>query len=77
MIHASQIPTCRAIVGSDHATNYELRMLGEIHLYWTLYEHTSSESIDLLKSIASLQDWKKEWQFILGMAYTKSTFLIH
>ncbi|KAJ1715213.1 LITAF-like zinc ribbon domain-containing protein [Aspergillus flavus] len=65
MIHASQIPKCRAIVGSDHATNYELRMVGEIHLYWTLYEHTSSESIDLLKSIASLQDWKKEWQFIL------------
>ncbi|KAK6812537.1 hypothetical protein RU639_011681 [Aspergillus parasiticus] len=65
MIHASQIPKCRAIVGSDHATNYELRMVAEIHLYWTLYEHTSSESIDLLKSIASLQDWKKEWQFIL------------
>ncbi|KAE8370929.1 LITAF-like zinc ribbon domain-containing protein [Aspergillus caelatus] len=65
MIHASQIPRCRAIVGSDHATNYELRMVAEIHLYWTLYERTSSESIDLLKSIASLQDWKKEWQFIL------------
>ncbi|KAE8142984.1 hypothetical protein BDV38DRAFT_293463 [Aspergillus pseudotamarii] len=52
MIHASQIPRCRAIVGSDHATNYELRMVAEVHLYWTLYEHTSSESIDLLKSIA-------------------------
>ncbi|KJK67283.1 hypothetical protein P875_00117325 [Aspergillus parasiticus SU-1] len=36
MIHASQIPKCRAIVGSDHATNYELRMVAEIHLYWTL-----------------------------------------
>ncbi|KAE8404973.1 hypothetical protein BDV37DRAFT_293362 [Aspergillus pseudonomiae] len=26
MLQASQIPKCRAIVGSDHATNYELRM---------------------------------------------------
>ncbi|OGM48020.1 hypothetical protein ABOM_002670 [Aspergillus bombycis] len=65
MLQASQIPKCRAIVGSDHATNYELRMVAEIHLYWTLYKHTSSESIDLLKSMASLQDWKKEWQSML------------
>ncbi|KAE8423929.1 LITAF-like zinc ribbon domain-containing protein [Aspergillus pseudocaelatus] len=77
MIHASQISRCRAIVGSDHATNYELRMVAEIHLYWTLYEHTSSESIDLLKSITSLQDWKKEWQFILGIFHLKLTFSIH
>jgi hypothetical protein len=66
MLPASQIPKCRAILGSDHATNYELRMVAEIHLYWTLYEHTATEAIDLLKAIASLQDWKKAWQFILG-----------
>ncbi|KAB8235743.1 uncharacterized protein BDW43DRAFT_318142 [Aspergillus alliaceus] len=65
MIDASQIPRCRAIAGSDHATNYELRMVAEIYLYWTIYEHTTTEPTDLLKSTASLQDWKKEWQFIL------------
>lgn len=70
MLHGSQIARCRAIVGSDHATNYELRMVAEIYLYWTVYENTSSGSIDLFKAIAHLQDWKKEWQFVLGMHIT-------
>lgn len=70
MLHASQIARCRAILGSDHATNYELRMVAEIYLYWTVYENISSNAIDLLKSIAHLQDWKKEWQFVLCMSPT-------
>ncbi|EYE93044.1 fungal specific transcription factor domain-containing protein [Aspergillus ruber CBS 135680] len=65
MLHASQIARCRAILGSDHATNYELRMVAEIYLYWTVYENVSSDATDLLKTIAHLQDWKKEWQFVL------------
>lgn len=71
MLHASQIARCRAIVGSDHATNYELRMVAEIYLYWTVYENTSGDTIDLLKSVAHLQDWKKEWQVVLGMSRTR------
>lgn len=70
MLHGSQIARCRAVVGSDHATNYELRMVAEIYLYWTVYQNTSGGSIDLLKAIAHLQDWKKEWQFVLGMHIT-------
>lgn len=67
MLHASQIARCRAVLGSDHATNYELRMVAEIYLYWAVYENISSNALDLLKSLARLQDWKKEWQFVLCM----------
>lgn len=60
MLHGSQIVRCRALVGSDHGTNYELRMVADIYLYCTVYENTSGGSIDLLKAIAHLQDCKRE-----------------
>lgn len=67
MLQAWQIERCRAIIDSHHATNFELRMVAEIHLYWTVYEHLIEESADLLKSVAALQAWKRKWAFVLGI----------
>lgn len=67
MLQQWQIERCRAIIASDHAINFEVRMVAEIHLYWTVYEYLIHESVDLLKSVAALQTWRRKWEFVLGM----------
>ncbi|KAF3027066.1 hypothetical protein E8E15_008137 [Penicillium rubens] len=65
MLQPWQIERCRAIIVSDHANNFEVRMVAEIYLYWTVYEHLIQESVDLLKSVAALQDWRRKWEFVI------------
>ena len=67
MLQAWQIERCQVILDSDHATNFEVRMVAEIHLYWIVYEHLLEEPVDLLKSVAALQAWRRKWEFVLGM----------
>ena len=69
MLQPWQIERCRAIISSDHAINFEVRMVAEIYLYWTVYEHLIQESVDLLNSVAALQDWRRKWEFVLGMLH--------
>jgi len=76
MLQAWQIERCRAILDSDHATNFEVRMVAEIYLYWTVYEHLIEESVDLLKSVAALQAWRKRWEFVLGETFHADTFCL-
>ncbi|KAL4869466.1 hypothetical protein BDV12DRAFT_82031 [Aspergillus spectabilis] len=64
MLQDWQLARCRAIVNSDRATNYELRMVAEIHLYRTVYELLTG-SVDISQSVAGLQTWRREWQFVL------------
>ncbi|KAJ5972852.1 uncharacterized protein N7479_002770 [Penicillium vulpinum] len=65
MLQPWQIERCRAIIVSDHAINFEVRMVAEIYLYWTVYEHLIQESVDLLKSVAALQTWRRKWELVL------------
>ncbi|OJJ02344.1 hypothetical protein ASPVEDRAFT_83854 [Aspergillus versicolor CBS 583.65] len=64
MLQDWHIARCRAIVASDRATNYELRMVAEIHLYRTVYDLLTG-LIDISQSVAGLLTWRKEWQFVL------------
>ncbi|KAF4767193.1 hypothetical protein N7455_011444 [Penicillium solitum] len=73
MLQPWQIERCRAIISSDHAINFEVRMVAEIYLYWTVYEHLIQESVDLLNSVAALQDWRRKWEFVLEQS--RSQFL--
>ncbi|OQE21752.1 hypothetical protein PENSTE_c011G06865 [Penicillium steckii] len=65
MLQPWQIERTRLILDSDQATNFEVRMVAEIHLYWTLYRHLIEAPTDLLKSMADLQTWRREWEFLL------------
>lgn len=67
MLHSSQIEACRPFVDYERLTNFELRMVAEVHLYWTVYENSSANPVNLLKSLADFQNWKNEWQFVLGI----------
>jgi hypothetical protein len=66
MLSRVQIERCRALIGSDHATNYETRMVAEAFLYWTVYENTSASPVTLSSALAALQTWKETWGFVLG-----------
>ena len=69
MLQGWQIERCRTVVNNDRAINFEVRMVAEIYLYWTVYEHLVEESVDLHKSVTALQTWKRKWEFVLGMCY--------
>ncbi|KAL3465572.1 hypothetical protein BJX64DRAFT_56363 [Aspergillus heterothallicus] len=64
MLQDWHLARCRVIVGSDRATNYELRMVAEIYLYRTVYEHLA-DPVDIPQAVAALLSWRNEWQFVL------------
>ena len=66
MIARSQMDRCRAILESDYATNYEIRMVAEGNLYWILYEDCCLQEPDLPKIQTHLHVWRQEWRFVLG-----------
>lgn len=66
MLDNSQLERCRSVLGSDHATNFEARMVGEVYLYWIIYESCSASPVDLPKTQAALHLWKDEWKFLFG-----------
>ncbi|KAH7399561.1 hypothetical protein BKA66DRAFT_167642 [Pyrenochaeta sp. MPI-SDFR-AT-0127] len=61
VLEKKDIEKCRAILGSDHATNFESRMVAEVFLYWIIYESCNSSS-GPQKTQSALQAWKLEWQ---------------
>ncbi|KAF2791830.1 hypothetical protein K505DRAFT_418841 [Melanomma pulvis-pyrius CBS 109.77] len=63
VIDRKDVNKCRLILGSDHATNFESRMVSEIHLYWIIYESCNSP-VDLPKTQAALHSWKEEWKYL-------------
>jgi hypothetical protein len=77
MLDWKQIGRCRVVLNSDHATNFELRMVAETNLYWIIYEKCSSSTVDLPGTQAELHAWKQEWNFLFGNAlhqfYTTSS----
>lgn len=64
IISQEDINQCRLILGSDHATNFETRMVAEVSLYWVLYESLCAP-VDLPRTQAALKTWKNEWQYVL------------
>ncbi|KAL4910995.1 hypothetical protein BDW74DRAFT_172449 [Aspergillus multicolor] len=64
MLQDWHIGRCRSIITSDRATNYELRMVAEVHLYDRVYK-LLAERVDIPQSLASLQAWQNDWQFVL------------
>lgn len=63
VINRTDINQCRLILGSDHASRFETRMVAEIFLYWVIYDSFNSP-VDLPRTQSALQAWKSEWQHI-------------
>ena len=66
ILDRNQIDKCSEILISDHATNFETRMVAEVNLYWIIYESCSAVQVDLPKTQAALHEWRQEWKFLFG-----------
>jgi len=66
MIGRLQVDSCSQILGSDQVTNFEVRMVAEVNLYWILYEQCCTADVDLPKAQSSLHSWKQDWKLVLG-----------
>ncbi|RQM06708.1 hypothetical protein DH86_00004281 [Scytalidium sp. 3C] len=66
LLDRKQIESCRKILNSDHATNFEYRMVAEINLYWIIYESCSAIPVDVAGTQAALHEWRQEWKFLFG-----------
>ncbi|EXJ60252.1 hypothetical protein A1O7_04404 [Cladophialophora yegresii CBS 114405] len=73
VIGRGQVDRCRDILASDSATNFEMRMVAEIQLYWILYENCCLGDVDLPKAQSALQQWRQTWKLVLDQP--RSQFL--
>ncbi|OAG08726.1 uncharacterized protein CC84DRAFT_1194815 [Paraphaeosphaeria sporulosa] len=64
VLDEEDIHRSRLILGSHNATNFESRMVAEVHLYWVIYRNCS-EALDLPRTQESLSKWKEEWGWLL------------
>lgn len=49
---------------TQQLSNFELRMLGELNLYWTIYENLQVSTFGLTQAQVALQSWKKYWSYL-------------
>lgn len=73
ILDRKQINECRKILDSDHATNFETRMVAEVNLYWIIYESCLKVPVDLPSTQAALHEWRQEWKFLFDQP--RSQFL--
>lgn len=68
-----QIEQARLILGVDGVTEFEIRIVAEIELYWVVYEHCCTRNVDLPRAQAALRAWRNEWARMFQQP--RSTFL--
>lgn len=66
MVTKGDVEASRQILHSDNVTNFETRMVAELHLYWTIYEQCIAVDVHLPRAKAALQSWKEEWAFLFN-----------
>jgi hypothetical protein len=66
MIDRAQVQKCSDVLQSDFSTNFEIRMVAEINLYWIIYDCCSGITVDLPKTQAALHAWRQDWKHVLG-----------
>lgn len=64
VLDEEDIHRSRLVLGSNGASNFESRMVAEVHLYWVIYRNCN-EALDLPRMQLSLSKWKEEWGWLL------------
>lgn len=68
MLGAADIEQARLSVPKQSRDNFEIRMLAELHLYWTIYECSIGSPVHLSQAQSALQAWKTEWSSLFEQA---------
>lgn len=73
MINKGEIDRIKRLLPLAELSNFEVRMVAELHLYWTLYEKAIATAVNLPQAQAAMQGWKSTWSFLLDQP--RSQFL--
>lgn len=73
MVSKEEIERIRRRLPPGELSNYEMRMVAELNLYWVLYEHAIASKVNLPQALAALQSWKHVWYFLFDQP--RSQFL--
>jgi len=63
VLDQDDIERCRRVLIVGRASNFESRMVAEVHLYWIIYE-SSRNPVDLPKTQSALHAWREEWKHL-------------
>ena len=47
-------------------SNFEMRMVAEVKLYWITYIHSTDPHLDTGATDVALRSWRTEWEFLFG-----------
>ena len=65
LIRKDDLAKGRQMVQSGYLSNFEVRMVAESYLYWTMYEQCVATAVNLPQAQAALKAWKDEWSSLL------------
>lgn len=71
MLGESDIETCQRILHQgkhSQMTNFEVRMVAEVKLYWIIYKQCCNAQIDRLATQTALSAWKQESTALFGLS---------
>jgi hypothetical protein len=63
VLDIDDIERCRRALIVGHTSNFESRMVAEVHLYWVMYESLRNP-VDLPKTQSALHAWREEWKHL-------------
>lgn len=73
MVSKADIERIRKRLPPGELSNFEMRMVAEVNLYWTLYDNAIASAVNLPQAQAALQSWKHVWTFLFDQP--RSQFL--
>ncbi|KAF2161536.1 hypothetical protein M409DRAFT_27934 [Zasmidium cellare ATCC 36951] len=73
MVSKADVEGIRKRLPPGELSNFEMRMVAETNLYWTLYDNAVASSVNLPQAQAALQSWKHVWAFLFDQP--RSQFL--
>lgn len=69
MLQESDIHVCGRLfdrVDRQLLSNFEMRMVAEVKLYWITYHHCINGPVDPGTTQVALQAWRAEWESLFG-----------
>ena len=73
MLHQNDIEVCKRLydrVDQHLLSNFEMRMVAEVDLYWITYIHSTDPHVDTGAADVALRSWRTKWEFLFGKPFS-------
>ncbi|KAK4143195.1 uncharacterized protein C8A04DRAFT_29219 [Dichotomopilus funicola] len=67
VLHQNDIDACKRLVDrvdQHRLSNFEMRMVAEVKLYWIIYTYSTDSHVDVGAADVALRSWRTEWEFL-------------